>query len=91
MASSLSPVTYLQRLDASKYAKLLERRINEAVIDYLRDQGIDTSEYENRVNVFTNNGVMIAGDNLGSAAGGDNAKATVSKTDSKGTAKEGTT
>jgi hypothetical protein len=89
MASSLTPVTYLQRLDASKYAKLLERRINEAVIDYLREKGIDTSEYERRVNVFTNNGVMIAGDNLGAAAGGDNARASASRTESKDTAKEG--
>ena len=75
LASSGRPVTYLQSLDASKYAKLLQRRINEAIIDFLRASGIDTSEYETRVNVFTNNGVMIGGDNYGAAAGGDGARA----------------
>jgi hypothetical protein len=75
LASSRQPVTYLQRLDASKYAKLMQRRINEAIIDFLRASGIDTSEYETRVNVFTNNGVMIGGDNYGAAAGGDGARA----------------
>ncbi|MEV4538536.1 hypothetical protein AB0J82_32630 [Asanoa sp. NPDC049518] len=76
MASLTFPTTYLQRLDSTKYAKLVQRRINDAVVDYLRRNGVDTSEYEERVSSYTNNGVVIAGDNYGAAAAGEKAKAT---------------
>jgi len=76
MASFTWPMTYLQRLDSTKYAKLVQRRINDAVVDYLRRNGVDTSEYEERVSSYTNNGVVIAGDNYGAAAAGEQAKAT---------------
>ncbi|GAB7047343.1 hypothetical protein [Catenuloplanes indicus] len=74
--SAAHPVTYLQRLDAEKYTKLIERRISEAVIGYLRDAGIDTSEYERRMNVYNNSSVFISGDNYGAAAAGAEAQAT---------------
>ncbi|MEV4622556.1 hypothetical protein AB0J74_28075 [Asanoa sp. NPDC049573] len=76
LASSTHPLTYLQRLDSTKYAKLVQRRINDAVVDFLRRNGVDTSEYEERVSSYTNNGVVIAGDNYGAAAAGDKATAT---------------
>ncbi len=75
LASAGRPVTYLQRLDAEKYSKLMERRVSEAVLGYLADQGIDTSEYETRMNVFNNHGVFIRGDNHGPAAAGPGATA----------------
>ncbi|RIV38424.1 hypothetical protein [Micromonospora radicis] len=75
LASAPRPVTYLQRLDAEKYSKLMERRISEAIIGYLRNNGIDTAEYETRMNVFNNNGVFIRGDNQGAAAAGTGAHA----------------
>ncbi|WP_435091332.1 hypothetical protein [Micromonospora aurantiaca (nom. illeg.)] len=75
LASASRPVTYLQRLDAEKYSKLMERRVSEAVLGYLADQGIDTSEYETRMNVFNNHGVFIRGDNHGPAAAGPGATA----------------
>jgi hypothetical protein len=83
MASSTTPLTYLQRLDSTKYAKLVQRRINDAVVDYLRRNGVDTSEYEERVSSYTNNGVVIAGDNYGAAAAGERAKATAGGTEEK--------
>ncbi|GAB7037827.1 MULTISPECIES: hypothetical protein [Catenuloplanes] len=73
--SAARPVTYLQRLDAEKYTKLIERRISEAVIGYLRDAGIDTSEYERRMNVYNNSSVFINGDNYGAAAAGAESQA----------------
>ncbi|MEV0716464.1 hypothetical protein [Asanoa sp. NPDC050611] len=76
MASLSWPLTYLQRLDSTKYAKLVQRRINDAVVDFLRRNGVDTSEYEERVSSYTNNGVVINGDNYGAAAAGEQAKAT---------------
>jgi hypothetical protein len=79
--SARRPVTYLQRLDAEKYSKLIERRISEAVIGYLRAQGIDTSEYESRMNVYNNSGVFISGDNYGAAAAGAESAATVQRDD----------
>ncbi|MFI5838396.1 hypothetical protein ACIA8K_01585 [Catenuloplanes sp. NPDC051500] len=81
VASARGPATYLQRLDAAKYTKLVERRISEAVICHLRDQGIDTSEYERRMNVYNNSGVFIRGDNYGAAAGGAEASAVVHRDD----------
>ncbi|MFF0655459.1 hypothetical protein [Micromonospora tulbaghiae] len=75
LASARRPVTYLQRLDAEKYSKLMERRVSEAVLGYLAGQGIDTSEYETRMNVFNNHGVFIRGDNHGPAAAGPGATA----------------
>ena len=79
LASAAAPSTYLQRLDAEKYSKLLQRRINEAVVDYLRDQRVDTSEFETRINHIHNEGVTIHGNNYGSAASGMGARATIVK------------
>ncbi|MDP9791997.1 TM2 domain-containing membrane protein YozV [Catenuloplanes nepalensis] len=85
--SAARPVTYLQRLDAEKYTKLIERRISEAVIGYLRDAGIDTSEYERRMNVYNNSSVFISGDNYGAAAAGSEAQATKHDGDGGGSKK----
>ncbi|MFI6329443.1 hypothetical protein ACIBBG_14225 [Micromonospora chersina] len=89
LASARRPVTYLQRLDAEKYSKLMERRISEAVIGYLTDQGIDTSEYETRMNVFNNHGVFIRGDNHGPAAAGPGATALLHDKSGRNKGKDG--
>jgi hypothetical protein len=53
--------TYMQQLDVEKYGKLIERKVNEAVIDYLVDHDIDVNEYRQSVKVVQNTGVLITG------------------------------
>jgi hypothetical protein len=60
--------TYLQKLDWEKYSKFVERRMNEAVLDYLTAAGVDAAEYRERVRIVQNNGVMITGDVSGQVA-----------------------
>jgi hypothetical protein len=78
LASATAPTTYLQRLDAEKYAKLLQRRINEAIVDYLRDHRVDTSEFETRISHIHNEGVMI-NKAYGPVAQGTGARATTNE------------
>jgi len=44
---------FMQKLDASKYIKLLDKTVTEAVLGYLREQGVDTTEFENNVLNYT--------------------------------------
>ncbi len=54
--------TFMQELDADKYTKLVERRLNEAVLDYLDNEcHIDTSQYRQQANMIMNSGVIITG------------------------------
>jgi hypothetical protein len=53
--------TYIQRLDAEKYTKLTERLVSDAVLDYLADQGVDTSAYANSVTATINHSTSIEG------------------------------
>lgn len=54
--------TFLQELDADKYTRLIERRVNEALLDYLDDEcGIDVSAYRQQASVIMNEGVILAG------------------------------
>ncbi|GAB3987967.1 hypothetical protein GCM10029978_108870 [Actinoallomurus acanthiterrae] len=57
--------TYLQVLDAHKYSRLVERRLNEAVLDHLQSQDIDVSAYRMQVNQIVEQSVMINGGNYG--------------------------
>jgi hypothetical protein len=52
--------TYIQQLDAVKYTKLVERLINDTVLDYLAAKGVDTSAYANTAMTIMNNGGVIA-------------------------------
>jgi hypothetical protein len=52
---------YLQKLDSQKYLKFVERRMNEAVLDYLTAVGVDAAEYRERVRIVQNSGVIITG------------------------------
>ena len=58
---------YLQRLDAEKYSKLVERRVTETVFSFLSDHEIDTSEYQTKVTFVQNNGVAISNSTLTSS------------------------
>ncbi|GAA0796748.1 hypothetical protein [Spirilliplanes yamanashiensis] len=75
LASRPEPASYVQALDAEKYAKLLERRISEAVVGFLREHRVDTAEYETRINHIHNESVTIHGDNHGAVAAGTGARA----------------
>ncbi|SNY47469.1 hypothetical protein [Paractinoplanes atraurantiacus] len=45
LASQRPTVKFMQVLDAEKYVKLLDRVVNETVLDYLAEQGVDTAEF----------------------------------------------
>ncbi|WIM98793.1 hypothetical protein ACTOB_002407 [Actinoplanes oblitus] len=51
----------MQQLDATKYIKLVDRTVTEAVISYLREQGVDTSEFEANVQNFTFGSLVLNG------------------------------
>jgi hypothetical protein len=57
-------LTYIQKFDAEKYVKLVERLINDTVLDFLAAKGVDTSAYAASAGVVINNaGVMIGNNN----------------------------
>ncbi|WP_147449575.1 hypothetical protein [Actinomadura pelletieri] len=54
-----------QELDVDKYTRLIERRVNEALLDYLGDEcGIDVSTYRTQASVIMNQGVIMTGGTL---------------------------
>lgn len=67
--------TYIQRLDAEKYAKLTERLVTDTVLDFLAEQGVDTSAYESGITNMIDQSINIHGDNHGAVASGDRASA----------------
>ncbi|MEV4258260.1 hypothetical protein AB0J52_34325 [Spirillospora sp. NPDC049652] len=53
---------FLQATDADKYAKLIERRVNEALLDYLDTEcGVDVSAYREQAGTLLNQGVIMTG------------------------------
>jgi hypothetical protein len=59
--------TYIQRLDAEKYTKLIERLVTDTVLDFLADRGVDTSAYVNSVLATINQSTTIQGGTFNSA------------------------
>ncbi|MDL4814859.1 hypothetical protein [Actinomadura opuntiae] len=54
--------TFVQETDVDKYMRLIERRVNEAVLDYLSDEcGIDVSAYRAQAGAILNQGVIMTG------------------------------
>ncbi|MEU4693947.1 hypothetical protein [Actinoplanes sp. NPDC023714] len=51
----------MQQLDATKYIKLVDKTVTEAVIGYLREQGVDTAEFEANVQNFTIGNLVMHG------------------------------
>ncbi|TDD27092.1 hypothetical protein E1287_35270 [Actinomadura sp. KC06] len=53
---------FVQEIDVDKYTRLIERRVNEALLDYLGDEcGIDVSAYRTQAGVIMNEGVIMTG------------------------------
>jgi hypothetical protein len=52
---------FMQKLDGTKYIKLLDRTVTEAAIGYLREKGVDTSEFETQVVNNTFSGLTFHG------------------------------
>nr|BFE87980.1 hypothetical protein GCM10020093_105810 [Planobispora longispora] len=68
---------FTQILDADKYSKLIERRLTEAVLDYLEAKDVDTSGYRAQAATLTNYGALITGGTFnGPVAAGSGAHAT---------------
>ncbi|WP_204011917.1 hypothetical protein [Virgisporangium aurantiacum] len=75
--SRLAPATYTAWLDAHKYSKLFERRVTDAILDFLEQSHVDTGEYRARVNVLHNQGTILQNSTVtGAVAGGAGAAAT---------------
>ncbi|MFI5891873.1 hypothetical protein ACIA5D_17355 [Actinoplanes sp. NPDC051513] len=78
MASRLDFANYLQRLDAEKYTRLIDRRATEAIQEFLVEKGVDDSEFVNAVSVHQYNNTQISGNAYGPIATGSGATATMS-------------
>lgn len=79
-AGARSPQTYIQELDAAKYTKIIERLLNDTVLDFLVSKGIDTAAYRASASIAINNGTVISGGSVnGTVVGGLGATATVTQ------------
>lgn len=52
---------YFQQLDKEMYAKIAERRVMDALKEFLADHNVDTSELDERQTTILNNGVYVTG------------------------------
>ena len=52
---------YFQRLDKEMHVKIVERRVLDAIVSFLDEHGVDTSELKHRRETILNQGVMISG------------------------------
>ncbi|MEV4896886.1 hypothetical protein AB0K48_46795 [Nonomuraea sp. NPDC055795] len=67
--------TFLEGLDAFKYAKLVEERLNNAVLDFLEQRGVDTAAYRQQIAAVINNGTVVNGGTFnGTNIGGQGAQ-----------------
>jgi hypothetical protein len=51
---------YFQQLDKEMYAKVVEARVLDLVVEFLDDKGVDTRDLVTRQSTILNNGVMVA-------------------------------
>jgi hypothetical protein len=78
-ASDTSYHRYFQKLDGEMYTKVVEKRIFDALVEFLDERAIDTSELRKRQTTILNNGIMVTGQasvNAHSIAAGNGAQAT---------------
>ncbi|MFL6127204.1 hypothetical protein [Actinophytocola sp.] len=61
LAASDAPHHFFQKVDQDKYTKIVERRVTEFVVEFLRGHGVDVSEYETRQAAVLNFGIMNTG------------------------------
>ncbi|GGU73839.1 hypothetical protein [Lentzea flava] len=68
---------YFQKTDAAKHLKLIERHVLAALLDFLDEHGVDTTEFRNRQMTILNQGIIQTGgvSNIGNQAVGQNARA----------------
>jgi hypothetical protein len=52
---------YFQQSDADLYRKVLERKLLDAIITFLDDHNIDTSEIRERRMIILNSGILVQG------------------------------
>lgn len=70
------PHTYIQRLDAAKYTRIIERLVTDTVLDFLVAKGVDTAAYRASMTAVINTGVVISGGTVtGPVAAGAGAEA----------------
>ncbi|MET9230083.1 hypothetical protein [Lentzea sp. NPDC003310] len=77
-ASDTNYHNYFQKTDAAKHLKLVERHVLAALLDFLDERGVDTTEFRNRQMTILNQGVIQTGgiSNVGNQAVGSEATAT---------------
>jgi hypothetical protein len=70
---------YFQKTDAAKHLKLIERHVLAALLDFLDEHDVDTTEFRNRQMTILNQGIIQTGgiSNVGNQAVGSEATATV--------------
>jgi hypothetical protein len=61
LAAHRPTVKFMQVLDAEKYIKLLDRAVSETVLDFLDEQGVDTTELRNAVSTVSIGNMTING------------------------------
>jgi nicotinic acid phosphoribosyltransferase len=66
---------YLQRLDAEKYRRMIDRRATEAIDEFLTAKGIDNSDFSAKVNFHQYNSTTIGGSAYGPVVTGTSASA----------------
>jgi hypothetical protein len=52
---------FFQSVDAVKYAKIVERRVLEIILDFLEQKNVDSSEYRTRQTSILNYGILQTG------------------------------
>jgi len=82
LAASEDPHHFFQSVDQDKYTKIIERRVTDFIIDFLRVRNVDVGEFETRQQVVLNYGIMQTGGgqivNSGSMAAGMSTATTTS-------------
>lgn len=64
LAADDGMATMTEELDAHKYSRLIERRMNESVLDYLQRRDIDVSAYRQQMSAVVEQGVLVAYGNI---------------------------
>ncbi|MGI8335874.1 hypothetical protein ACRYCC_38510 [Actinomadura scrupuli] len=79
LATSTKFHHFFQSVDATKYAKIVERRLLEIILDFLEEKNVDTGEYRARQAAILNYGIIQTGSgkivNTGTMAVGQDASA----------------
>lgn len=72
---------FFQKLDSEMYQKVIERQILDAIITFLDEHDIDTSDLKERETAILNNGVIVTGGSVraDSLAVGQRARASTAK------------